>query len=249
MVVTRKGIDVSKWNVITDAKLARQSGVEFAILREGHGFNTDISFFDNVKKFRAAGIDVAGVYHFAYATTCEGAAKEAKLCLDNLKQAKLESKPGFIVFYDFEYDTINECKKVGVTLTKKECNEFTKVFCETIEAAGYTAGIYFNLDFYRNWYDHDLLSQYANWYADWRASATPLEGCVYHQYSSIGSVPGIVGHVDMNNCYFLKGVEPPEHRDSLVDEIVKGVLKPLIAAGHEQTIRNILDELSQNDSI
>lgn len=241
MIVTRKGIDISKWNPVQDAKAAKESGVDFVILREGHGFTTDVAFFENVQKFRKADIDIAGVYHFAYATNAAAAKKEAQICLDNVKEAGLKPDSHFIIFYDFEYDTVNECKKVGVTLTKKECNEHTQVFCETIKEAGYQAGVYFNLDYYRNWYDHDLLNKYHKWYADWRVNAKPLSDCVYHQYASTGIVPGIVGNVDMNNCYCLFGPSAPAEED-LVAKILKGVIAPLIEAGYDY--ESVLEKLA-----
>lgn len=241
MISTGTGIDISKWNVIKNVNAIKQSEIDFVIMREGHGYSTDASFFDNVKKFKDSGIEIAGVYHFAYALDENSAVHEAESCIENLQKAGLKPRKGFIVFYDFEYDTVSEAKKLGVTLTKKDCNTFTKAFCKRIEEAGYTAGIYFNYDYYVNWYDHDLLDQYEKWYADWRANAQPLEGCVYHQYSSTGNVPGISGAVDMNRRYFLTMAEPPQVEHDIFKDLAKSVLKVMRDYGYD--IQGIVDEL------
>ena len=76
-----------------------------------------------------------------------------------------------------------------------------EAFCRTIANAGYRAGIYGS----RNWYNNNLhaqnLEHYCIWLAEYRSA--PLYQGYYQmwQYTSRGSVEGIVGNVDMNISY------------------------------------------------
>ena len=76
-----------------------------------------------------------------------------------------------------------------------------KAFCETIENAGYEAGVYAS----RSWYNQNLevseLDDYKIWLAEYRS--TPLYSGYYDmwQYTSKGSVDGIEGNVDLNISY------------------------------------------------
>ncbi|MCM1224001.1 MAG: CHAP domain-containing protein [Lachnospiraceae bacterium] len=195
----KKGIDISVWQGNIDAGQVKSSGIEFVILREGFRQTVDSRFFENVKKCNEVGLPVMGVYHFSYALNVEQAKQEAQSCVANLQKAGLGKDT--IVFFDFEYDTVTKAAASGVKLGRAECNAHTKAFCETVESLGYRAGIYFNIDYYRNWYDHDLLDKYVRWLADWSGDAD--YPCSFHQYSSKGSVPGINGNVDMN-YYFIE---------------------------------------------
>ncbi len=193
----KKGIDISVWQGNIDARQIKNSGIDFVIIREGYRQAVDSRFFDNVKKCKEVGLAIMGVYHFSYALNTEQAKQEARAAVANLQRAGLGKDT--IVFFDFEYDTVTKAAAAGVKLGKTECNSHTKAFCETVESLGYRAGIYFNIDYYRNWYDHALLDQYIKWLADWTGEAD--YPCDFHQYTSKGSVPGISGNVDMNYYY------------------------------------------------
>lgn len=215
-MVRKHGIDISTWQGNIDAGKVKNSGIEFVILREGHGQTADSRFFENVRKCTEAGLAIMGVYHFSYALNTEQAKQEAQICVANLQKAGLGKD--VIVFFDFEYDTVTKAADSGVTLKQTECNAHTAAFCETVESLGYKAGIYFNIDYYRNWYDHDLLNKYVKWLADWSGDADYL--CSFHQYSSKGSVPGINGNVDMN-YYFASEDDNAVTGAKFVERLVK----------------------------
>lgn len=208
----KKGIDISVWQGDIDASKIKDSGIEFVIIREGYRQTVDSKFFENVKKCKEVGLPVVGVYHFSYALNAEQAKQEAKDCVSNLQKANLGND--VFVFFDFEYDTVKKAAASGVTLGKTECNTHAKAFCETVESLGYKAGIYFNVDYYRNWYDHALLDKYVKWLADWSGDAD--YPCTFHQYSSKGSVPGINGNVDMD-YYFEEENVMAYSRQAVVD--------------------------------
>lgn len=114
--------------------------------------------------------------------------------MENIKKAGLGKD--VIVFFDFEYDTVEKAAAQGVKLGKSECILFTKEFCTYVESQGYTPGIYSNLDYYRNMYEPDLIKKYVFWLADYSGEADVP--CAYHQYTNKGKVPGINGDIDMD---------------------------------------------------
>lgn len=226
----KKGIDISVWQGNINAGQIKNSGIDFVIIREGYRQAVDSKFFNNVKKCKEVGLAVMGVYHFSYALNAEQAKQEAQLTVANLEKAGLSKDT--IVFFDFEYDTVKKAAAVGVTLGKAECNAHTKAFCETVESLGYRAGVYFNIDYYHNWYDHTLLDQYVKWLADWTGETD--YPCDFHQYTSKGSVSGISGNVDMN-YYFV-----PEIKENVIEA---GNVKPAVVT--EKSIDELANEVLQ----
>ena len=200
-----RGIDISFYQETVDfSKVAKD--VDFVILREGYRKTIDSRFLEYAAGAKKAGIKIRGVYHFSYAQTTSDAVAEAKSCLANVKKAGLGKDT--IIFYDFEYDTVKKAKANGVTLGKKECIAFTKVFCEYVESQGYRAGIYSNIDYYRNMYDKSLIDKYVFWLADY--TGEPDYTCAFHQYSSSGKVSGINGNVDMDYYYGTEAASVPQ---------------------------------------
>jgi putative lysozyme len=199
-----KGIDISKWQGTVDFTKVAANGIQFAILREGYSQAVDDKFFEYAKGCRANNIPVKGVYHFSYALNAEQAKNEAAFCIKQVEKAGLGKDT--VIFYDFEYDTVKQAKKKGVNLGKSECITFTKAFCEYVTSHGYKAGIYSNIDYHKNMYTDELISQYIYWLADY--TGDPDYPCVFHQYTSKGSVNGIAGNVDLD--YFYDDVVQPE---------------------------------------
>lgn len=194
--MANKGIDISKWQGnINFSKVA--NSVDFVIIREGYRQTIDSRFMSYVAGCRENNIPIHGVYHFCYATSVKEAIEEAVSCISNMEKAGLGKD--VIVFYDFEYDTVKKAAEKGVKLGKDECIKFTDAFCSHIESMGYKAGIYCNLDYYKNMYNLEILSKYVLWLADYVGEAD-FE-CTYHQYTSKGSIPGISGNVDMVYLY------------------------------------------------
>ena len=189
------GIDVSEHNGKLDWATIKKAGISFAIVRTGYGTGyTDAYFKRNIEGALAQGIFV-GVYHFSYALDAAGAKNEAAFVLKLLEPYK--DKIILPIFSDFEYDTVSYAKKQGVTLGKESFNAHAVAFCETIRAAGYTPGVYYNLDYARNYVDKSRLDGYAQWYAQYAATAS-IGGWDFWQYSSSHAIPGCSGKFDIN---------------------------------------------------
>lgn len=193
----KKGIDISYWKGDVNFAKVKADGVQFAIIREGYRQTVDKKFHEYVQGCKNNGIPVVGVYHFSYALNVDQVRNEAAFCIEQVKKAGLGKDT--VIFFDFEYDTITKAKDQGVTLGSKECNAHTKAFCEYVTSQGYKAGIYANLDYYKNMYDKELLKKYIFWLADYTGEAD--YACAFHQYTNKGEVNGINGNVDMNYSY------------------------------------------------
>lgn len=192
-----KGIDISYHNHDVDFCKVKSGGYEFVIIRSSYRNTTDPKFFEYVKKAKAAGLVILGVYHFSYALNKKEVIEEAHYCVDKVKNAGLNKD--ILIFYDFEYDTVRKAANSSVFLRRNECNMHTIAFCEEIKKLGYTPGVYTNLDYYKNWYTKDVLKKYKVWLADYKGG--PDYDCLIQQYSSEGKVPGIIGNVDLDYYY------------------------------------------------
>ena len=189
-----KGIDISVWNGVLDWSKVKAAGIKFVIIRAGYGKTVDECFSANAKGAIAAGIPI-GVYWFSYALNAAGAKQEAQKCIQTIKGLKITLP----VFFDFEYDTVAYAKKQGVTLGKQAFNDHSVAFCETVKAAGYKAGVYYNLDYYQRMVDKSRLKDYVQWYAQYNSTAD-ISGYDFWQYSSSGTISGISGRFDMNTA-------------------------------------------------
>ena len=213
----KRGIDISYHQGSIDFSKVKKAGIDFVIARSSYRNTVDKKFHEYMKDCKVNGIPVLGVYHFIYALTEQAAIEEAKFCIKQVEKAGL-SKDDIVIFADFEYDTVDKAKAKGVVLGPAECNAFTKAFCEYVESCGYKAGIYSNIDYYKNWYNKELLEKYVFWLADYTGG--PDYDCVIQQYTSSGSVEGISGRVDMNYYYGEKKVETTT-KVPMASEVVK----------------------------
>ena len=193
----KKGIDISEWNSGLDyTTLSRQ--IDFVIIREGYRQAKDKLFLTHVNGFKATRTPIIGVYHFIYATSSDGARKEAQSCVKNVQAAGLPKTTR--IWCDFEYDTVEKAKAKGVTLGPLECNLFTRTFCDEIIKAGYPTGVYTNEDYAKNWYEPDTLAKYPLWYAQY-SGKTPKRTCMLWQYTSKGKLDGSGDTLDMDYLY------------------------------------------------
>lgn len=204
-VTARFGIDVSEFQgEDIDWKQVKDSGVEFVIIRLGYRaygesgeLVLDAMYEQNIAGALEAGLDV-GVYFFSQAVSAAETVEEAEFVLENLAPYEISGP----VVYDTEeikWDTARTDNN-----TKQEFTNFCKVFCDTVEHAGYDSMIYSNMKWMAYTLDMSELSEYDFWYADYH----DIPQCPYDykiwQYSESGTVPGINANVDLN-LWFEKG--------------------------------------------
>lgn len=186
-----KGIDVSEWQHEIDWEAVKEDDVAFAILRCGYGGNfeeQDDKYWErNVAECERLGIPY-GVYIYSYADSVERARSEAEHVLRLVKG----HHPQMHIWYDLEESSL--AKKENRELLA----EIAKTFCDMIEGAGYSVGIYANLNWWNNYLTHPIFDRWMRWVAQYNVA------CRYHgpyklwQATSSGRVDGISTLIDVN---------------------------------------------------
>ena len=187
-----KGIDISKWQGDINFKKTSKE-IDFVIIRIGYGMyesQKDSKFEANYEGFKNLNIPV-GVYHYSYAKSIEEAKKEADVVLKWLNNRKLNLP----VYFDIE-------DKSQTNINKKTLTDMCETFCQTIEKAGYWAGVYANKYFFTTYLDYKKLEEkYTIWVAQYNSTNTYSGKYDMWQYTSSGKISGINGNVDMNYLY------------------------------------------------
>ena len=205
-----RGIDVSEhqgqidWAAMGEA----EDRPDFAIIRAGYrGYGAegklciDTWFHENVRGARENGFPM-GVYFFSQATSEAEALEEAEFLLF-LLTAYSPKEFSFPIFFDWEDISGEKARTDGVdgeTMTK--C---ALAFCERMEAAGYTVGIYAyrSLAYYR--YDLSAIAEYPMWIGALGNCPDFYYAFDIWQRSAVGVVPGIEGNVDLDMIFVPRG--------------------------------------------
>lgn len=193
------GVDVSKYNQEIDWEKVAAEGIEFAIIRCGYRGSSsgslieDPLFADNIKGAKKAGLKV-GVYFFSQAINEKEAVEEASMVEELCKHEILDLP----VYLDSE--SAGGSGRAD-QLSKRERTDICKAFCQTIENAGHTAGVYAS----KNWLEGNLYAEELDMYSIWLAqytSAPTYEGSYQiWQYTSKGTIDGISTKVDLDVRY------------------------------------------------
>lgn len=228
-----KGIDVSVYQGQIDWGKVKQAGIGFAILRIGYGMydnQKDVTFERNYTEATKQGIPV-GCYLYSYAKSVDEAIKEANVVIKWLNGRKLQLP----VYFDIE-------DRSQQSLGKTVLNNMCIAFCNTIEKAGYWAGIYSN----KYWATSiisgkELGKKYTYWIAQYYDECTYDGDYAIWQYSSTGKVAGISGNVDMNEM--VKDIiqrenkpQEPQAKKS-IEEIAKEVIQGKWGNGEDRKNR------------
>lgn len=188
------GIDVSSYQGDIDWAMASKS-VNFAIIRANSHVNgvlaEDTKFKTNMHGAKINNVQV-GIYCYSLAKTKEEAVEEAR---ETIARVKASGGTDFPIFIDQENSSLD-------SLSKSERTEIIQAFVDTVNNAGYLAGVY---SYYYWLKDKVYLSSIRNayiWVAHYSATDLPLPNASMWQYSSKGSIPGINGNVDLDRSYF-----------------------------------------------
>lgn len=184
-----KVIDVSDWQDKIDWSKVKKSGVTGAIIRYADGDTLDKRFTENMVNAKAEGLHL-GAYIFSRATTKEEAQSEA-VRLFNACQPYALDMPLYI---DLE-----------VAKLSGYANVVAQAFLNKMASLGAKGGVYANLNWWNN-YLADTAKDYSAspfWIAQYNDKITYKDPSLFGmwQYTSSGSVDGISGKVDMNECY------------------------------------------------
>ena len=203
------GIDVSYFNSAIDWNAVKAAGIDFAIVRvAGRTWEKGILFEDEdsyrqgknggfyLQGAKAAGLEV-GVYVYSTAINTNEAVEEASLALEIVKRSGVELD--MPIYFDCEFSGAYP-KGRADRLNMIQRAEIAKAFCETVENAGYRAGVYSNEDFFNRALRIQDVSDYEIWYASYtRGFALPsFRGFDIWQFSDTVRVNGMPDYTDIN---------------------------------------------------
>ena len=176
-----------------DFKKVKNSGVQSVIIRIGFGREVsqkDTYFERNYSGAKSVGLKVGG-YWYSYASSTNDAKLEAQACLSCMAGKKFDLP----IYYDMEENS------QAASHTKSALTSMAQMFCNTIQAKGYVAGVYGNWNWFKNHLDYSKLRKaYSIWFAYPGASSPGLD-CDIWQYTWTARIPGISNDVDGNKIY------------------------------------------------
>ena len=239
--MAKKGIDVSEFQGKIDWAKVKKDGIEFAILKLGNIYDYDTNYKDskfdiNYKNARAQGIKV-GSYIYNYCNTVDTLKKGVEWALEKLSNKKLDLP----IYLDMEDKDIQGETKATLT---NQCNEFAKM----IEAAGYRAGVYANLNWLENELNPDNFDKDISvWVAQYYSKCEYAGKYDIWQYTSSGKVSGISGNCDMNYLYsnsIIEDTDTEAKDDKSIDELADEVIDGKWGNGNDR--KNRLEEAGYN---
>lgn len=197
----KQGIDISAWQGNIDWDQVKNC-IDAVIIRAGYGKNNiDQKWVPNAEAVRDSSLDV-GAYWFSYAYTADMAYMEGCYAANAVKN-KFGDRQIPIAF-DLEYDSVTYAAKKGVKIGRAEATLFAIRFLTAVKEFGYRPMLYTNIDYIRNYFDLGVIRaaipDLLLWVACWGSEPKDYNMAVW-QYSSKGSVAGIIGNVDMDEVY------------------------------------------------
>ena len=242
--MTVSGIDVSHYQGTINWKKVKDAGVKFALIRIGYGDTLsypgqiDSMYQRNYKECKSVGLPVGG-YFYSYATTVEAAKREAQSCLALIKGKQFE----YPIYYDVEEMRIFNTGRT---------NEIIKAFCQTLENAGWFAGVYIYRSAAQSYLSRETKQRYAMAISEYGSKCNYDGQYGVWQNSCTWRVAGINGNVDHDWCYVdypavikkagrngfssSKPSEPAKHLKT-VDEIAREVIRGDWGVGAERKRR------------
>ena len=192
--MTKVGVDVSKYNGKINWEQAKKSGVQFAILRLGSGYNggyIDKTFDYNYRECKRVGIPV-GCYIASYLNIDT----EIQLTKQAIRNKQFE----YPIYFDIEDFSIK-----GKNLTKSQITFYTTKYLKEIEKLGNYVGIYTNRAFLNRNFNYNEIKNYDIWIAHWSRYVNYKGVYPMHQFTNSMKWTGIPstgeGGVDTNYCY------------------------------------------------
>ncbi len=191
-----KVVDVSYYQKDINWDLFKeQSDCYGVILRLGYYDTLDKKFERNISELKRLNIPY-GIYLFSYATTLNGAKKEALFTQNMI--SKYEITPTLGIYYDIESWSTKTSSSNNIS--KLRYDEIIQYYVNSV--SNYVNYKYKVKVYSGRWYALNRLSDSARKYVDWVAEYNST--CKYNeaysmwQYTSKAKIPGIEGLVDVS---------------------------------------------------
>lgn len=217
-----RGIDVSHHNGRIDWGKVASSGKGFAILKAMYesSHRPDECFEYNYREASGAGM-LLGAYIFIGSRSIQDPKEDAEAFLRILNGRKLE----YGVWIDAEASRLR-------ALPKNVIESIILTEADVLEKAGYSVGVYTNIDWHRNVLTDTVKDNYRLWMARYPRnddgtmhegiSPANIRNVVAWQYSSKGKVPGISGNVDLNIDFGNMAANMRKSRHDIAREVIGG---------------------------
>lgn len=201
----KKGIDIAKWNPVTNYQLVKNTGVQFAIVKVINASNEpDSRFYEHVAGCNSVGLPIIAGYTYSYANTEEKARKASDAFVEVGAPKGIDT-----MALDLEDKSM---MGLGSKILK-----IIDIYRQTAQTAGMDFLIYTGVSYY-----NPCLKPYIReiadipiWWARYPLSKeftpeTPTPDAKYlptgidivgWQYTSKGVIPGASGYVDLNAWY------------------------------------------------
>lgn len=192
-----KGIDIYEGDNIQDWNKVKASGIEVVIQKASQG----TSHVDSLLQYRYPRIKQAdlklGFYHFAQFNSADPIA-EAQHFLKTITGLKSDT----VLWLDIE---------AAEKWSKQAAINYANAFIDYIRDQGYKVGIYTGDSFYHEYLEGNIQDDVPLWLASYGRQPSLYPSNASWQYSESGSIPGIVGDVDLDyfidNIFIRKGEE------------------------------------------
>lgn len=216
-----KGVDLSYHNKGVSFDKLKELGYKFVILRVGiRGYryptiNKDKCFEEFYKEARRVGLGV-GCYFFTQAITEAEAKEEANWVLETIKGKVFE----YPVYIDQEWgDAVNHTGRADYN-TVATNTAVCKAFCETIQNAGYYAGIYCADSWLTSKVYWKQLLPYDKWIAKWSVFKPSKNRGDYGMWQNTNNLNIGGKRIDGN-------IATKDYPNIMLEHGLNGVTKPL----------------------
>ncbi|MBP5430874.1 GH25 family lysozyme [Ruminococcus sp.] len=233
-------IDISYYNPIKDWDLVKNA-VDGIIIRMGYsGYASGKCVLDNKwRLYSAAALEKGiprGAYFFPQSVNITEAEREADFIYNELKDCSLPLG----IWLDSEIaDTKNKSGRAD-KLNKATRTQMLLIIIKKLRTYGLTCGIYASASWFISNLDMSKLQDVPLWVAQWNSTLTFKYPAQLWQYSDNGSIPGIIGRVDLDKFVKEEKVPDPE-LDAAVDVIACRVIKGDFGYGHDNRMLKIYE--------
>lgn len=247
----KKIIDLSEFNGATNFLMIAKN-TDGAILRvgyRGYGSGTlksDKKFNSYLTAANKAKLPI-GVYFVTQAIDEKEAKQEARFVLDILDGMKLD----YPIYIDSENANNGAGRADSGKLSKAKRTSILLAFCNTIDNAGYKAGIYASESWFKdNLNLSDIPFNISLWVAKYSSKEPAIDWSAW-QYTDKGNVEGVIGNVDVSKFkQDIGNKKPTLSNEEIAEEVIAGVWgdgeirkKRLKAAGYDyDTIQAIVNK-------
>ena len=188
------GIDISHWNKVTDFTQVKNSGIDFCIIKAGgsdKGFYEDRCFDNYYRLAKLSGLKVGAYYYVG-----------PKFYGDLSGQLDAQRLYRIIRGKSFDYPVVLDLESTAPAY-KTLATDAALAFCEFLEDKGYYVSIYgSDISTFKDRVELDRLEKYDKWVAKYgKTKPTYVKKYGIWQKSSSGTIPGIIGSVDLDESY------------------------------------------------